>query len=759
MKQKYFAFLLTFFALNSLAFAAKISENSLQLGQPGSSGNKQFIFDTADGAANKRFILNHSTKQLSLTSNDFKLGDAAASNKTFFFDRGANNPGFRWNESTSSLEFTNDGTVYRRVGSGSGGAGGINLLSDFNADFEGGLTSWTATGLAASPVTSPASNVGLGTTSAVINSSASSQTFDSATVPVQSGMHNAPCVASIWNKTSENTNLYHLQVINVTDTVTVADYPLPARADYDKESGYVGFTCDSSKTYKLRISSTGNSADLFIDQAFLGEQKTVQVGGAVDKGTSKTTETAGCGHQVTSTSFVSYAHDVDCPAPVTTGGLTAPRETAVTIGSLPPGKLKISVTGQFIRPASAGYSCHYRMHDGTSPSLEETVQYSNASGGSSVIGEGDSKVFTFVYPSGFTSAKTFDLQAKSSSGNLCELDIGGLGYTPSPFAISVEYFPSESAQGIRADAYGKRVEAKISGSDISLSTGNESSFIEMTNGSLSLANSGSLAAQIACASGTASTGTTCSVDESNGIAFNVEEEGDWKVCANLNHNNTANQLGIYFRVDETNNANSTTIQAGTVTQGGNHDSTPGASSFGFPARVCDTFPLSTGLKTFRLKYAQSVSSVSANSVLDSFVGVTDIGTVWTAEPVNVKRNIPIVFKGMVTSSSSNPVRIESISFGGASEPSLCNSTPCTIYRSSSSWVSTVSYAATGVYTLNINSGIFSSEPICTATTRVANACVEETDTGSTTSKIFRARTCNSAAATDTGMNVTCIGPN
>jgi hypothetical protein len=48
-------------------------------------------------------------------SNTFRLGDGAASNKTILFHKGAgaSNPRFRWNNSTSKLQFAHNGTTFK----------------------------------------------------------------------------------------------------------------------------------------------------------------------------------------------------------------------------------------------------------------------------------------------------------------------------------------------------------------------------------------------------------------------------------------------------------------------------------------------------------------------------------------------------------------------------------------------------------------------------------------------------------------------
>jgi hypothetical protein len=94
--------LFLFFVLAFTSHAAKITDDELKVGEPGSVANKAI-----------------------------KLGNTRL---------------IRSNESTGVLEFTNDGTLFKKIGSGSGagGSGGVNILA--NSSFEDGLTNWTNSG-------------------------------------------------------------------------------------------------------------------------------------------------------------------------------------------------------------------------------------------------------------------------------------------------------------------------------------------------------------------------------------------------------------------------------------------------------------------------------------------------------------------------------------------------------------------------------------------------------------------------------------
>ena len=96
----------------------KTQRNTLTHGRKTSTSTKIIEFDTNDGASNPKLQVANADKALHMTSNTVKAGDGTAGNKFFTFDigSGSNNPEFRWNNSTSKIEFSNDGTTYTEIG-------------------------------------------------------------------------------------------------------------------------------------------------------------------------------------------------------------------------------------------------------------------------------------------------------------------------------------------------------------------------------------------------------------------------------------------------------------------------------------------------------------------------------------------------------------------------------------------------------------------------------------------------------------------
>lgn len=127
--------------------AANIGDDTVNIGQKGSTADKLLIFKDANSS---QMGVDHASGDLSWTGNNFSLGNGISGDKKFVFDigLGANNPYFLYNSAKSKLGFSNDGTSIKDIGSGSGSGGGENFNNGFtaedNANAEDGTSGWTA---------------------------------------------------------------------------------------------------------------------------------------------------------------------------------------------------------------------------------------------------------------------------------------------------------------------------------------------------------------------------------------------------------------------------------------------------------------------------------------------------------------------------------------------------------------------------------------------------------------------------------------
>jgi hypothetical protein len=166
----------------------------------------------------------------------------------------------------------------------------------------------------------------------------------------------------------------------------------------------------------------------------------------------------------------------------------------------------------------------------------------------------------------------------------------------------------------------------IAGANPAIGTSSDSTYSEVTNSGLSLTDNNSVNAgtiEIACASGTASEGTTCNtaaVNESVGVAFTISEVGLYKICAEfMNEFNISagGRVSNYFQVVETSNTSDTITQEGNSrvgVEGSNADSL----ILGFNISTCGIFDFtSAGEKTIRLlrEISLGAGSLSSNVIL------------------------------------------------------------------------------------------------------------------------------------------------
>lgn len=111
----------------------------------------------------------------------------------------------------------------------------------------------------------------------------------------------------------------------------------------------------------------------------------------------------------------------------------------------------------------------------------------------------------------------------------------------------------------------------------------------------------------------------------------------------------------------------------------------------------------------------------------------------------------------VTSNTSGMERVERARITGGSDSTDCTSSPCTITRQSGSWLSSVTRAGTGSYTLNFATGIFSAIPECTCSSETGSSyglCVYRPSTSSTGTIITAS---NGTTTADMRFSIICMG--
>ncbi|OQB05764.1 MAG: hypothetical protein BWY19_00789 [bacterium ADurb.Bin212] len=177
----------------------------------------------------------------------------------------------RGNKTTGKLEFTNDGSTFKELGSGSGGAGGVNLLSAFNADFETSSppANWTSSG--GTFVSDTATEI-FGTQSGVWDSSASAQTLCSNATTIERGMIGQKCQAQIYYRWPSGV-ANDIRMLVKDTAVEVATVNLTPTTGDNVTSAILVYDCPDTATDTLQMcleSTVVNPAAITVDNAFLG---------------------------------------------------------------------------------------------------------------------------------------------------------------------------------------------------------------------------------------------------------------------------------------------------------------------------------------------------------------------------------------------------------------------------------------------------------------------------------------------------------
>jgi hypothetical protein len=669
-----------------------------------------------------------------IRQDSLKMGRGTATDKSIVFDKGsgATNPAIKWNNTSSALQFTNDGTNYLDFGSGSGGSGGYSVL--VNGDFETGVsTGWTYSGATVTAATS-GSNLLIGGKSAVFDATANNEYIQSSDYTLPNGLLGRNCYAQILYKGGDS-NL-SLQVLDGSDNV-LGSTALVAATNPVK--AYFNFICPTSGSIQLKVKASADAAAIALDSMFLGEAINIanisQAQAIVQAFRASSTQ------NVASTSptvviFNSETQDTNSEFNISTGVFTASSTKRLVISSdlYLGNQLSSEVFGLNVYKGST-----------------EICSGINQTSASLVTNTGLRVTDCIV---DVVAGDTIDIRVDSVSDASYDIING------TATRVVIKQFPTTQEMAIRPDLQFWKVDANISGANPSLGTSAVSSYTGIENGSLTLTNNsgqGNIAAQVPCSSTNAPSGTTCSAgNESVGVAFTPTGTfpQDVIACASFQWNSdtaaVANSLAdATFQIIET------PINAQTISQEGksrmmatNRTTAAVSSGLTFPFRVCGTFTFTSGgQKALRLMFEQAIagSGVTSSLILaDAGASIGQRDVHWEVYPINQGIPAPILV-GSVNSNSSGSERIERLLFSCTASSSITSQ--------SGSWVTSVGNRSSASCTVNIASGIFSAAPVCVASRNNASANYISVLVNSATSI-----TTTMDTAGDYAPNVICMGP-
>jgi hypothetical protein len=727
--------ILTLLLISSVAHADKFRTDESTFGKPGSSADKKLILDINQGANNPDIRSNVTDQDVQVRANTVRVGKPTVGNKQLDFNigSGATNPKIRYNSGSAKIEFSNNGTDYKAIGSGSGGGSGITVLGDVNADFESGSGSWTASSGSFTIATS-GSNLLFETRSGVFNSSASGQTLSNTAINTSAweGLKGNAASASCYFKTAATD--YKIQVYN--GSLVLSERLIPASSTAVKVA--TPFQFPSSGTIQLRVISQSDAADIAVDNCFMGSSEGVQLSQAQYLGGITYPRVLNCNWTFAGGgTYSGFPADSDCTGAVTRGKASAPATLipAVKFDSMPAGTYVFKVNGGLRLNNGATGVVGWRMSDGTNHSTKTTQTQSGTAN------EGALQEFV-VHLANAQSNATFEIQAVGSAQTPeINNDNASADANYPDFVIDVFHYPSSGQQAYTFDTVANSWSG-AHGSDCYFPT-TSTSFVNPTmDASCTFTQRTNM-----------NFGTVTSYNDGTpgnnlpGIVFTPSRAGTYRVCANpvIAHNTTGEVV-----VAELSDLTPTVIAQAQQRNSNSVSVTQQLQS----SPLCGHYVASSvSPVTLRIRLLSTTgagtASIDGNSASDAVT--------WDIHQIDQQVPAPVIAGG-VLSSSTGVEKVERVLVS-----TKCTSTPCTI-TSQSGGTASVTRQGAGAYTLNFSAGVFSGRPSCvySANDPGASTCNANTDENlsqSSTEVRFQSN-CDATLSSleDSAFSIVCMGP-
>jgi hypothetical protein len=402
----------------------------------------------------------------------------------------------------------------------------------------------------------------------------------------------------------------------------------------------------------------------------------------------------------TGSTFLTFAADSDCGAQAVAGQAQAPgtKIPGLILPSIKPGVYMFQPAGNFFSD-SAG-TCTFRISDGTNASNAFGIGATSA---------GSTPGSAYINYTAGQGSTTFTIQSNSITTTGCQIRADAAG---TQFKLDVYYFPTSSQNAVRMDQ---------SDTNCIPYTPTYTGFGTVTVSSACSRRDGQFLEGFV----TFTSGTSTAVEGRvslgfGGVSGNVTADTSVVAAASV-----VGMGGIsIINSNEINSlmpaSNQTYINLGVNRAGSTNSVVP----------------------------ANGNQIANSGEVVKFFYRVPIVG--WTTN-----QNAPLLVGG-VTSGSAGLTRIEHITFSGGTSSSNCTSSPCTTYVTSGAF-GTVTRTSTGLYTVPINSGVFSSAPSCTITGGAV--CLINTASAVSSTNIPILCSVPGTGPVDAfNVNITCVGP-
>jgi hypothetical protein len=628
----------------------KIQKDGLQIGRSASLLPKELIFDAGEGASNKKLSLDPSDNEFDLNStlnitgdldasgnvsggtistagtlsvdststhkSGLTLGSGTDASKSITVDRAGFDPYLKWDDSSDKWVFSNDGSIEKKLGSGSGnGGGGINLLT--NGSFEDGVAvNWSNIGGTVTGQTYTNAYEG-NNAYAQFESTVIGDYIETALVTVPDNF-GAGCQTTF--KVKITSGSWSFKVIDGSSNDLISETaftdPGPTTGEWI-DIPVKSLRCpEQGDEFKLRITSTATGI-INIDDAYLGSNKnTVSVASSGYMGKIEFSD-SDCLFNNTSGTF---ADMTDATCTKTVSGRVAVRTDTPTAygfsGVFPKGMCTVTFNGTMYgteASTSGDANIYSRIYDATNAVAGPNNIHGGFSGGS--FSKGD-----------YTGSQTYKFASTGSLQNISiqtaiNISTDSANITGSTLYVSCESDVTAEAVTAQSAEWFIDVSIGASASNPNLGVASVASYTEITDSGMDMViNSGSANAKIPCSSTNPSTGLTCSAgSEGLGVVFDAPAAGYYEVCsqfiANTENDATTDAVATTFQLVETSNSSQTILQEGKAKS--EHRQYQIAGNLFWPHRNCGTFYFATaGTKTIRLMYEQLVSGTpTASAVL------------------------------------------------------------------------------------------------------------------------------------------------
>lgn len=616
-----------------------------------------------------------------IPQNTVSIGKTGATNKTLEFNltkSGAStNPKIKWNNSSSKLQFSNDGTSFADFGSGSGSGISGNLL--LNPNWAENTDNWTASAGTYTRETGAANVLPPNSASGSWDASASNDTLTSnaTTITANDGLSGQNIAGSCAIKCATGTCSHTLELWDGTNVLNSVDITSSTSSfAYTSVNG----VAPSSGTIALRLKANADEPIAYVSNCYLGRAEgfnLANISQASFVGSIAWAATTSCQWTTTSTSYANFADDAQCDdnARTVTGNVIDS-----SAGLRPEVQFSAKKGATYLIMATAAF-----RQTGTNTASFAFGDGSVVFGGSSAMVANQSiGTIQGTYTPSTSGTKTINIMGLAETSTTANLysDVASRKLT-----ISVYEFPSASSTVYNANTTPAWGSVYFEGTTSCNWAANNTSYT-------------SFSANANCNNPTVK-GNATSAGKIPGGTFTNLPAGNYLAVANgqFETGNTAGQ-SVSFRLYD-----------GTNGVGGAQAYSNSANEFDRLTSVSGVFTYTSFQPSITIQMQALRSGSSSNYQINASGSNISFGI--TLIPLSQSLPAPQLV-GSVFSGTNGKTRTEFVTFGGSTPwGSTCSSSPCTIWSSSGSSTS-VTRTSAGIYNVVWASGVWKGNPSCTA---------------------------------------------